>query len=162
MSEFDPTEFEEAKRGSFLQVLFKAARLANEDSLERLRERTGHDVRATHTALFPHITYEGLRLTELADRVGVTKQAVQQLVDEMEAMGMVERVPDPTDGRAKLIRWSEAGKRGIADGVMMLRGLENRYAERVGEERLRVAHEVLLEVVDLLETEEATKVRDDA
>ena len=67
--------------------LFKAARLINEDAIARVRERTGEPVRVAHTALLPHVDLEGTRLTELARRMGVTKQAVGQLVDELEQMG---------------------------------------------------------------------------
>lgn len=151
--EFDE-HFDAKKRRSFLQVLFKAARLTNEMALERVRQATGDErIRPAHTALFPHIDAEGKRLTELADTLGVTKQAVQQLVDDLEEMELVERVPDPSDGRAKLIRWSQSGREGIDHGLGLLMELEGELAEVVGEDELGAAHEVLLRVVDWLEDE---------
>lgn len=145
-------QFAETKRRSFLQVLFKAARLTNEEALERARRATGADwLRPAHTTLFPHIDAEGLRLTALAERIGVTKQAVQQLVDELEEVDLVERVPDPSDGRAKLIRWSRSGWDEIDASLARLMEFEAELAERVGEDELRVAHEVLLRMVDWLE-----------
>jgi DNA-binding MarR family transcriptional regulator len=151
--QFDTDAFESAKRNSFLQVLFKAARLVNERSLAQFREQSGRDgIRPAHSAVFPHIPFDGIRLTDLADTLGVTKQATQQLVDDLEAMELIERTPDPSDGRAKLIQWSKAGREGMSFGVALLKSLESEYAEAVGEERLQAAHEVLLEMIDLIET----------
>ena len=56
-----------------------------------MREKTGvATIRPSHTALLPHIDLEGTRLTVLAERLGVSKQATSQLVGDMEEMGMVE------------------------------------------------------------------------
>lgn len=152
MKTFDRSKFEEAKRRSFLQVLFKAARLANEDAIARIRERMGHsELRLAHTAIFPHVPHDGIRLTDLAELLGVTKQATQQLVDELEEMGLLERVRDPSDGRAKLIRWSDSGRDGMSRGVAFLVELESRYRDLVGDDRLESAHQVLSEIVDLLD-----------
>jgi DNA-binding MarR family transcriptional regulator len=152
MSNHDDDTFEERKRRSFLQVLFKTARVTNDLAIERVREATGDErIRAAHTSLFPHISSEGVRLTTLAERVGVTKQAVQQLVDDMEEFGAVERVPDPRDGRAKLIRWTAEGRDGLDFGLGMLVELEGELAEVVGEDELRGAHLVLLRLLDYVE-----------
>jgi DNA-binding MarR family transcriptional regulator len=153
MTDSSDETFEQRKRRSFLQVLFKTARLTNELAIERVREAMGDQrFRAAHTSLFPHINSDGIRLTALAERVGVTKQAVQQLVDEMEAFGVVERVPDPRDGRAKLIRWTEEGREGLDFGLGVLVELEGELAEVVGEGELRGAHEMLLELVAYVES----------
>ncbi len=150
--EFDPEAFELEKRQSFLQVLFKVSRLANEEAIRRVRELTGDErIRVSHTALFPHVDFEGIRLTDLAERLGVTKQATAQLVDELVELGMFEKVPDPTDGRAKLIRFSERGGFGLREGMRQLGALEEEFADDVGPDRLAAAHDVLLELLDTLE-----------
>lgn len=152
--EADPAyraELDRAKRASVGQLLFKAARLFDEEALERVRARTGRAVRRSHTALLPHIDLDGTRLTTLAARLGVSKQAAGELAGELEQMGMLERVPDPTDGRAKLIRFSTRGRRGLLEGLEILRAIEAELAERVGEARMRALHAILLDVVDELE-----------
>lgn len=153
MSEdFDEQSFSEQKRRSFLQVLFKAARLANEYSLEQIRNATGEDwIRPSHTNLFPHIPFDGIRLTDLADRLGVTKQAAQVLVDDLVQGGFLERVPDPDDGRAKLIRWSERGRQGLAHGVGFLQELEEELGAEIGDADLARTHDTLLGLIDVLE-----------
>ncbi|MCB9740082.1 MAG: MarR family transcriptional regulator [Deltaproteobacteria bacterium] len=143
------TDFEALKRRSLLQVLFKAARLANEEAIGRVREALGDDrIRVTHTNLFPHIPFEGIRLTALAARLGISKQAVQQLVDELDALGVLERRPDPADGRARLICWTERGRAGLVHGIGILDGLAAEVAADVDADDLAATHRVLLAMVD--------------
>lgn len=148
------SDLERAKRASLAQVLFKTARLLNEDGIARLRQLSGHNLRVAHTSLFPHIDLDGTRLTELARRVGISKQAVGQLVDELQAMGALERVPDPSDGRAKLIRFSAQGQQGLMAGLAVLGQIEGELADALGRERTDRLHADLLALLDHLESAE--------
>lgn len=141
----DKLELEKAQ--STVQLLFKAARLLNERAISRVRSRTNKPVRVAHTALFPHIDLEGTRLTDLASRLGVTKQAAGQLVDELVEMGMLERAPDPADARAKLVRFTRRGKAGILDGIAVLKELEAELEELVGASNMRTVHDALTAIV---------------
>ena len=112
---------ERAKAASVGQLLFKCARLLNEQAVARIPVPEGLPrLRPVHMSLFPHIDHGGTRLTEIAKRLGHSKQAVGQLVDELEQMGMLERVADPSDGRAKLIKFSNAPGRSLLDGLAQL------------------------------------------
>lgn len=143
---------EAAKQASTGQLLMKAARLFNERALALVRERSWREIRPAHTSLFPHIDLEGTRITEIARRVGISKQAVGQLVDELEEMGAVERVPDPEDGRAKLVRFAQTnGRSVIFDGLEMLRELESDLAEKIGPRRMTALRGVLIDLVEELE-----------
>jgi DNA-binding MarR family transcriptional regulator len=151
-------DFEAAKRASVGQLLMKCGRLLNERGVASLGEEMGVDtLRAAHTNLFPHIDMEGTRLTDLADRVGISKQAVGQLVDELEEMGALERLPDPEDGRAKLIRFGTD-----EDGPMLTRGLEvlsdleAHMEEHIGSRRMKELHRALLAVEAWLLAESPT------
>src|SRR6478752_5917125 len=64
--------------------------------------------------VFQRIGPNGTRLTELAQAAQVTKQTAGFLVDQLERAGYVERVVDPTDGRARLVRITERGARSVA------------------------------------------------
>jgi DNA-binding MarR family transcriptional regulator len=146
---------EKAKRGSVAQLLFKCARLLNELAIARARERTGLDVRVAHTALFPHIDLDGTRLTELARRLGVSKQAAGQLVDEMVELGVLERVADPDDARAKRIRFARrGGALALMEGFAVLGELEKTLAQKLGNKRVDALHGTLLELLELLEQRE--------
>ncbi len=147
-------DFRAQKADSVLQVLFLAARLGNDWALSELAKAHGNAslaVRSAHTALFPHISFDGTRLTTIAERVGSSKQAVGQLIDDLETMGLVERVPDPVDGRAKLIRYSDEGRKQLVLGVRHLQNLECELGHHIGAHKLRSLHKTLTEVVAFLE-----------
>jgi DNA-binding MarR family transcriptional regulator len=145
-------EFEAARDAATLQLLFKASRLANERALARAAPGPAASaVRPAHTALFPHLDFEGIRLTELASRVGVTKQAVGQLVDDLEAAGMVERIDDPTDKRARRIRFSRRGYAALMHGLGVLHDVEGALRSSIGARRMRELHETLRLVIQALE-----------
>lgn len=137
---------EEAKLASVSQLLFRCARLLNERALEGVREHTGRPLRAAHTALFPHIELEGTRATHLAERLGVSKQAIGPLIDELESWGFLERVPDPSDGRAKLVRFSRAPGHSLLDGIEGLGLVDAQMREVLGGESFEGLHEVLKEL----------------
>ncbi len=134
------------------QLLFKCARLFNEQAITLVRERSGLSIiRTAHTQLFPHIDLEGTRLTELARRLGISKQAVGQLVNELEEIGTLERIPDPDDRRAKRIRFSRVGQQGLLEGLGILREMEAEIAHEIGEKQLRTLHKTLLALLNTLE-----------
>ena len=122
---------EAAKRQSTLQLLFRAARLANTASIARVRSDLGVPLREAHTALFPHIDFAGTRQTTIAAALGVSKQAVGPRIDELEAWGIVERVPDPSDGRARLVRFSAQGRLAMMRGLDHLMRFEGELAAEV-------------------------------
>jgi DNA-binding MarR family transcriptional regulator len=93
-----------------------------------------------------------IRLTDLASRVGVTKQAVGQLVDDLAALKMVERVTDPADKRAKRIRFSRRGYGTLMQGLGVLREVENGLGAAIGARRMRQLHETLALVIAALES----------
>lgn len=147
-----PEALEAAKRASTAQLLFRCARLLNERALATLpAEPDEPRPRPAHMALFPHIALEGTRPSELAKRLGVSKQAVGQLVGELEAMGTVERRPDPDDGRAKRVVFTEHGLQSILQGLEHLRRVEAELAEAIGKDTMGSLREALLVLHDHLD-----------
>ena len=148
----DVARIEAAKSASTAQLLMKAARLVDEQALARLNAETGLDVRPAHTKVFPHIDFGGTRITEIARRMKISKQAVGQLVDDLVAMGTVERVPDPTDGRARLVRFatSDSGESVLLEGLQVLGRVEAELAQELGPARWAALHEALSALVPLL------------
>jgi DNA-binding MarR family transcriptional regulator len=122
--------------------------LALDELHRRLHEQGYSEIRPGHGCVFRFIDEEGTRLTELAERSGLSKQAVSEVVADLEALGYVERVPDPADGRAKTITLTARGHEALAAGQRILADIEQRWAEHFGEERiaqLRETVELLLE-----------------
>jgi DNA-binding MarR family transcriptional regulator len=133
-----------------LPPLLENAREAGFEELHRrLAERGFSDIRHAHGCVFRWVEPQGTRLTELADLAGHSKQAVGEFVCDLEARGYVERVPDPADGRAKIIRLTERGSEAKSTALEIFAEIESEWAERIGPERveaLRDALEVLYEL----------------
>jgi MarR family transcriptional regulator, temperature-dependent positive regulator of motility len=88
------------------------------------------DHRAVHHRVMAHVTHEGIRLTDLADRAGVTKQAMSELVADLEALGYLQRTPDPRDGRAKLIGFTDKGRAAVAAAMQAFERIEGALDRR--------------------------------
>jgi DNA-binding MarR family transcriptional regulator len=75
-----------------------------------LMSASGHvETRIAHVSLTRNLDVEGTRLTELARRASMSKQAMGELVDQCAELGLVERMADPKDGRARIITFTPAG-----------------------------------------------------
>ena len=104
---------------------------------QRLAAAGYGDIRPHHGAVFGHLDPGGMRLTELAERAQTTKQLMSYLVDSLEERGYVERVPDPSDRRAKLVRFTARGLEAARAGSAIIYGIEEEWAHRVGEQHMR-------------------------
>lgn len=109
------------------------------------------DVRPAHFTVFQHMPPEGIRLTMLADAALMTKQSMGYLVDDLEALGYVERAPDPTDRRAKVVRLTTRG-RAVEETVRrVIQQIEADWAARLGQEEYRSLTRLLRALIALLE-----------
>ena len=115
----------------------------------RLHERGYTDIRPGHGCVFRFIDDDGTRLTELAERSGLTKQAVGEVVADLEELGYVERVPDPADRRAKTIVLTRRGRDALAAGRQIFVDIEQRWIEEFGEERMAQLRQTAEMLVDL-------------
>jgi DNA-binding MarR family transcriptional regulator len=93
----------------------------------------GHPVRPSHGAVFSQLGPDGARLTDLARVAQMSPQAMGELVDELEGLGYVERRPDPSDRRAKLIVLTPAGRRCGEAGGRAIAELERHITDTLGE-----------------------------
>jgi DNA-binding MarR family transcriptional regulator len=138
------------KQASVGQLLFRAARLFNERAMARVQRRMPA-ARLAHTTLLPHIDLDGTRQTEIARRAGVSKQAVGQLVDDLVAAGMLARAPDPADGRAQLVRFTDEGLAQLLAGLDVLDTVEIDLGADVGAMTLDRVRRDLLKLMPALE-----------
>ncbi|WP_174285029.1 MarR family winged helix-turn-helix transcriptional regulator [Sphingomonas bacterium] len=91
------------------RILALAARRFARDLLRFVHERGHREVTQVLLVLFRNLDLDGTRLTTLAARGRMTKQSMRELVDRAEALGLVERRPDPVDRRAKTVAFMPAG-----------------------------------------------------
>ncbi|HEX5936276.1 MAG TPA: MarR family transcriptional regulator [Actinomycetota bacterium] len=138
------------------RLLLAAHRTLAADLVVELEERGWPDLRASQAALLLNVDRRfGTRLTELARRAGVTKQAMMVVVDELEVRGLVRRTPDPEDGRAKVVRLTARGRTLAAECRRAVAAVETRARRTLGGRR----YESLRETLDLLlEAEEEEDV----
>jgi DNA-binding MarR family transcriptional regulator len=135
-------------------LLFRTARILNELGVARSSAELGAPgLRAAHMQVLPHLDLSGTRATEIARRMDISKQAVGELLDEIEAFGVIERVPDPTDGRARIVRFTERGRAGLLVGLGVLAGIEAELAARIGADtvaRLKADLSVALPAIEAM------------
>lgn len=104
----------------------------NELVSEGLADRGFADLRAAHGTVGQHIADRGSRVTELAQLAQVTKPTVVYLVNDLERLGYVERIPDPVDGRAKLVCFTERGAQAQEAAREILAEIEQDWSQLLG------------------------------
>jgi DNA-binding MarR family transcriptional regulator len=112
----------------------------------RLREAGHPAIRQGHGCVFRFIHEGGSRLTDLAESSGLSKQAVGEVVDDLQELGYVERAQDPQDGRAKVIRLTARGADAHRTALQLFADIERDLAERYGAERVQTMRELLEEI----------------
>ncbi|RJL24206.1 MarR family winged helix-turn-helix transcriptional regulator [Bailinhaonella thermotolerans] len=113
-----------------------------------LAEQGHPDLRPRHGAVLAYLDEEGTRATDLSARSGQHKQVIGTLVDELTALGYVERRPDPADRRAKLVVPTERGLDEMRRSDAIAAEIERRQAEKVGEETFAHFKEVFRRLTD--------------
>jgi DNA-binding MarR family transcriptional regulator len=109
------------------------------------------DFTPAQARVFQHIGPDGSRLTDLAEQAQITKQSVGFLVDQLERAGYVERVPDPTDARARLVRIADRGAKAIPVAAAAVAEVEAEWTAHLGRrqmDQLRRALSQLREITD--------------
>ena len=103
-------------------------------------------MRPPHGNVFQFLDDAGTRVSVLAERAQITKQSMAELVAHLERHGYVERVPDPDDRRAKLVRATPSGSEIYAIAREFVAELEAEWAGRLGEPKMRRLRELLEEL----------------
>jgi DNA-binding MarR family transcriptional regulator len=93
------------------------------------------DLRPAHGAVLRHMTAEGVRITELADKARMTKQSMAELVDYLRERGYVRLTGDASDRRAKLVTLTDRGAQVHRALVRISLGFEKECARAIGEEK---------------------------
>jgi DNA-binding MarR family transcriptional regulator len=139
-------------------VLLRAPHHAVVAAIHRgLAARGFDDLHPAHLVVFQNIEAEGLRSTELAARAQITKQSMGYLIDYLEAQGYVRRVPDPADGRAKLVQMTERGWQVMDAAFAIVDELETAWAAELGQERFEELRETLNALFEIVERSDGTR-----
>ena len=130
-----------------LAILLREPFRAGTELLHRRFAERGHlEIRPPHGNVMQFLDDAGTRVSVLAERAQMTKQSMAELVVHLERLGYVERVPDPSDRRAKLVRATPRGKQlyAIARGVVA--EIEADWTKRLGKTKMRQLRTLLEEL----------------
>lgn len=130
-----PKEDARVDERSLSRLLLEAFRALDGEIEASLRDRGASDLRPGQARALILIDRSGTHLSELAQRAQITKQAMMQVVDELESMGCVRRTPDLGDGRAKIVRLTAKGLRHRAGARKAVAAVEVRARRRLGGRR---------------------------
>jgi DNA-binding MarR family transcriptional regulator len=109
------------------------------------------DIRPAHSAVFRHVAASGSRVSDLAERAGMTKQSMAYLVEALAASGHVTVAPDPADGRAKLVRLTRRGRAVSETLVRLSREVEAEFAALLPPGRMAALRGLLGDLAEALE-----------
>ena len=121
---------EEQRIVTMIALLRRTSRAMVDEITERMEAAGFPDSPPRHHPVFESLDAGGTRLTVIAARAGMSHQAVGELVAELEERSLVERVPDPSDGRARLIRLTADGREVVRAAVREIAAIEDEWMER--------------------------------
>ena len=127
-------------------LLLDAFRALDREIEAALEDRGVGELRPSQAATLLLVDRGGTRLSDMAQRAEVTKQAMMQLVDDLQEMGCVRRVPDPEDARAKFVRLTAKGLRHRASARKAVQAVDSRIRRRLGIRRYEALRAFLAEV----------------
>jgi DNA-binding MarR family transcriptional regulator len=137
----------ELPRDPLIHLVEKTARLLAVDMVRAAREAGHSEIRLAHNAVFSTLYGEAARTSDMAARAGITKQSMGEVVRELADLGILEVRPDPDDGRAKLVTYTDHGIDVTMDGTRYLEQLEQRFIDQFGEDAYETARRVLEGVI---------------
>jgi DNA-binding MarR family transcriptional regulator len=135
--------------------LLRNPNAARQRAIEGGFAAAGHPaIRQPHLPILEYIDRErGSRTSDLAKQANITAQAMGELVNHLVAHGYVERVPDPTDGRARLVRLTDHGRAVYALAVRLVAELEASWALALGEHKMDQLKRLLADLWDAIEAD---------
>ena len=113
-------------------LMFVAHRAAEARVLEAVRSAGFDDLTLAQSRIGQRLTRDGIRITDLAEQAGVTKQTAGALVDELQAGGYVTRQPDPADARARLVVLTDRGEKLCATAAAEIAKVEADWRAHLG------------------------------
>lgn len=129
--------FDETWRADNIGRLLSNALRRFEERVMTLMAQQGHvQTRRSHVNLTRHLDIAGTRITELARRAAMTNAAMTELIDQCEAIGLVERIADPADKRARVVRFTPGGEKWLKDFGRAVTQAQREMAEQTGEREL--------------------------
>jgi DNA-binding MarR family transcriptional regulator len=137
-------------RTPLIALVDKAAKAMRADMTASAHRSGFTEVAPAHNVVFATLPPEGARAADMAARAGITRQSMGEVVRDLVRLGILEMVPDPSDGRAKLVTYTDYGKRVAQAGMDHINALDQLFRDELGEQEYDAARRVLERVRELL------------
>lgn len=138
-----PGQLEYVYKVNFARKLDDLAGYFHRHLMEKLIQRGHHGLKLSFAAVFSNLGFSGARLVDIAERAGMSKQAIGQIADEIEKLGYIRRIPDPSDGRAKNLILTPQGEQLIHHSMEALEEIQGELGQLLGDERVTMFLELL-------------------
>jgi DNA-binding MarR family transcriptional regulator len=143
MSDGAEGAMDDVQRGDLGVSLFIPYRYTEDRIFRTLQDAGFDDWTLAQCRVLQRIAPDGSRLTDLADQAQMSKQSAGVLVDQLERLGYVRRVPDPTDGRARLIVIEQRGRRAVEVAKATLDEILSEWEAYLGTRNFTLLHQIL-------------------
>lgn len=120
------------RRNNIGRRMNEAVKIFESRIIDNLKLNGHSELTAAHINLTRNLDEDGTRLTELARRASLTKQSMSELVDQVEQTGLIEKRPDPSDGRAKLVCFTKTGMEWLEAFHQSLEVAEKEMRDQLG------------------------------
>lgn len=141
----DNVDYSELNTGLLLYIPY---RWLEQRVFTALRD-AGFDISSAQMKILQRIGADGTRLTDLAEQSQVTKQTAGFLVDQLEKSGWVERVPDPTDKRARLVRMTSSAREAVPIAAATVKEIEAEWEAHLGPQRMAQLRRALIQLREI-------------
>ena len=130
-------------------LLFVANRALEQRAFDAIVAAGITDITLAQARVAARIAPNGSRVSDLAEQARVSKQSAASLVEQLEKAEYVERVPDPTDGRARLVRLTPRSRRVAEAADAEVARVLAEWADHIGKDRLQQLHEILRDLREI-------------
>ena len=125
------------------QALISANQWVSASLLHVMRARNHDDLTSAHLTFFCHLNCGATSASEVARRMGITRQAVYKVTQELQRIGALELIEDPTDKRQKIIHMTKHGERIAMDAVAAMEEVEAHLRNAIGQKRFESLAQIM-------------------
>jgi DNA-binding MarR family transcriptional regulator len=138
-----PVETKDMRIGALLRA---PAQAVQRRIIRGLNAAGFEDLRMPHMAVLQYPGPDGVRPGVLAERAGMSKQAINQLLRSLESLGYIVRSDAPNEGRARIVRFTNRGRAAYSKIYEILRDIEREWSAELGRERFAQLKKLLFQV----------------
>lgn len=144
---YDSKDVQVRRRTSVPRLLYDCSNICKDLVLKRLAQRGHHQVRLSHNVVLRHMDFDGTAQSSIAQRAGVSRQAVAKVVGQLCGLGYIRTIRDPQDRRAKILKLTAKGVRLFEDSIEIYDEIERTLLVKIGRQRLVALRSTLQAII---------------